>query len=245
MSEFCDKIIYQTYECSFDEMHLMFQENSNIWKSMHADWQYKFSNAEERKEEICKSLNLSKEAVIAYDRYKGIVQSDIWRFVVTNTTGGIYADLDSIPTSSANNLINNINNQIDLITMPITYDAKGPNTSNFILRKNSKLGAEINKIIYEHLEMCGFLIKTLDHSMQFDIIKLFHKFTNIHSDSIQMIYTEDFVRHSNNLKPPSEYRDKIEEANKKSEWPTEIRLLNFIDIYTERWNILYNATLKA
>lgn len=234
------KVIYQTYECDFLELHDKFKETAQTWIDHHPGWEYYFSSAEKRKSEVTSILNLSKNAIDAYDGLPGVIQGDIWRFVITAHTGGMYADLDSIALSNVENVIDKLEKQVDIIAPPEGYQivSKGSNTSNYVFGKNTFLGKELTKIVYEFLEMSGYCLKNEKELMLFNTMIIWPEFIDKHRDRVAQIYSPEYFIHGKGLKPPSEWRSKFEKPKlgPKTECP---------NIYTAKWDFLYNEAKVA
>lgn len=229
-----NKIIYQTYECDFDGLHEIFKNSCQLWKETYPDWEYHFSSSEQRREEIKQCLNLSKDALEAYDREYGIVQSDLWRFAITSKNGGMYSDLDSIPKQNIENLLDSIDRPVDLFAPIDGYQLDGDpgsGTSNFVFATNSLLGQELSRLVYEYLEIAGFLNKTEGKTMHFETMKQWLKFVNLNKDRIAQEYSPEYYYHNNSLKPPNYHiqRPRFEK--------NQVRAPN---IYSEEWKILYD-----
>lgn len=234
---FIRKVIYQTYECKFKELHPVYQENVLKWKEMHPDWELKYLSAEKRRDSIIQTLNLSKHAIQAYDKTVGITQSDMWRFAVTGKNGGMWADLDSLPTRSIDEFfIENPNLTGELLTTPKPQNGI-TNCANFIFSKYSYVGNELANIVYEHLEMSGFLLKNGENILHFDtIIPIWNKIIKMNQGVVREVLTSEWLTHSKDYKPPLSWLSKAEKLK-----PINERHKRTIspEIYTKQWTDLY------
>lgn len=237
----CDKVIYQTYECEFSELHDMFKKTAQTWIDMHPDWVYHFSSAEKRKEEIVSILNLSKHQIEAYDSLNGVLQGDIWRFIMTAEYSGMYADLDSIPLSNVENVINKLDKAVDIIAPLEGYQivGEGSNTSNYVFGKNTYLGKELIKIIYEFLEMSAYNIKTGKKPLNFNTMEIWPRFIVVHRDRVAQIYSDQYYIHGKGMKPPQEWRTKFESPRRGlSKFPCP-------GVYTIEWDSMYKKAKES
>lgn len=235
---FPNKTLYQTYECTYRKLHPKYQETTSRWKDMCHDWKYSYFTANQRRDYMISTLDLSDEAIKAYDKTKSITQSDMWRFVITGKNGGMWADLDSVPITNIDNLfIDNPDLDCDLVTTP-GHHRTGTNCANFIFAKDSYLGNELANIVHESLEMSGFMIRQGDPILHFDTIgSIWNGFIKIHQDRIQQILTNDYVAHSDMWKPPASWREKYESKLPKNHDSMRTKSPG---IYTEEWKSLYD-----
>ena len=247
---YCEKVIYQTYECDFDELPAEYKNNSIKWLDFHPEWKLHYSNSYQRKEEIIKELNLSKSAIKCFEYHPGITQADFWRLTVIHKTGGVYADLDSIPTSinSSEKIINSLSKKIELIAMPDGYQLlsdTGSNTSNFIFSRDSFIGKEFMKVINESLEIGGYFLKNNQLPPDPNIGTMFNwtLFNNI--DLVSQTYDESYVSHSQDYKPEN-YRDGTE-IWKKERFFGENKYDKGAPIlpYTKEWGQWYNISTTS
>lgn len=238
-----DKTIYQTYECDRAELHTVWQETTQAWIDLHPDWKYEFSNCEKRKHEVVSILNLSKYAAEAFDKYRGIHQGDLWKFIIASKNGGMYADLDSIPTKSVNELISQINKKTDLITTPLGFQVKyGAGCSNFIFSKNTVLGKNLMNIVYEFLEINGFLLKHSKPMMAANGMDIWCDFIELNRDKIEDIYAPSknksdpgYYIHGDSLKPEELWRKNFEKPKKLGIRRPQPK------IYSEEWQGLWDS----
>lgn len=206
----CEKIIYFTYECDFNGLPIEFKNNIRKWSDYHFDWRIEYSNKQKRKEEIIKNLNLSKWAAKCFDHQPGIVQADFWKYTIMHSTGGVYADLDSLPETvdSTNKIVNSLTKKTDLIAMPKgaqTATIEGSNPSNFILSKKSYIGSELCRLVSEYLEIGGYFMKREDLPPNPQPITIFCEVIANNLDKVSQTYDDKYVSHSMAYKP-IEYR---------------------------------------
>lgn len=119
------KIIWQTHEVDRDKLPLFMQEISNTWINLNPEYTYIYMNAEERRSEV-KNYLKNEEDLGQYDFLGGMLQSDIWRYIMLYKHGGFYADMDSICTMSLETMMKLKYNNETLIAI-----AKTPTPKNF------------------------------------------------------------------------------------------------------------------
>jgi hypothetical protein len=219
-----DKTIYQTYECERSELHPIWQQTTQAWIDMHPDWKYEFSNYEKRKHEVVSILNLSEYAIKAFDSFDGIIQADIWRYVITSKNSGMYADLDSFPSKSFNELFTKLDKRYELITPPFGHQpSKAPNCSNFIFSENTSIGKELMDVMYRFLEINGYLLKNSRLLLYEKVIDYWFEIVYLNKDKVADICnqsktyrTEGFFEHGIALKPDEAWRTQNDRVVKKS-----------------------------
>lgn len=249
MNNFFDlnKTIYQTYECDRSELHPIWQQTTQAWIDTHPDWNYEFSDYEKRKNEVLSILNLSKDATKAFDLLDGIIQADLWKYVVTSKNGGMYADLDSFPTKSFNELFSKLDRPYELITPPFGHqESISPNCSNFIFAKNTGIGKELIDAMYKFLEINGFLLKNSKPMLDTIIIDYWFDILHLNKEKIadicnqsKICRSEGFFIHGVSLKPDPGWRAKNDRNVKKG-----IRS-SMPKLYSKEWDLLWGHTYSG
>lgn len=211
-----NKVIFQSYECGFDELHEQFKENCMTWKNIYPSWKYHFSNAKERKNEVINILKLSPIQIVVYDCHQGLIQSDIWRYVMTGFHGGMWADLDSIATSSIEPVINELDNYIEMIALPNgtgslrRVSGLGSNNSNFIVKQSSSISRLFLKTVKQYfIDIEKSLVLFGGKSPRLEQMKTLDFFVQIsidHNYKIAQIFDNKYTNHSLDFKAPWEYR---------------------------------------
>lgn len=85
------KIVWQTHECSYDDLPDLYKENSQTYKDL--GWEYRYHSALDRESFIAEYF---PEYLHLYLHIgPGIYKSDLWRYLVLYKYGGFYADMDS------------------------------------------------------------------------------------------------------------------------------------------------------
>lgn len=154
------KIIWQTHEWDYKDLPDIYKKTSLTWQKLNPDWEYKYLNADQRREMIKEK---KPEFLDLYDSYKishkegdsGMIQCDLWRVICLYEHGGVYADLDSICLGPLNQMLdlysekdivissNFLTTNSDIILKNsmsgIPYDFKVNSGAGFAARKNSVL----------------------------------------------------------------------------------------------------------
>jgi mannosyltransferase OCH1-like enzyme len=87
------KIIWQTYECNYDELDSKALEFSYSWKKLNLEWEYRYVSGQEREEFVLK--HFGEEWHKIYLSYtSGVLRADLWRYMCLYVNGGLYCDLD-------------------------------------------------------------------------------------------------------------------------------------------------------
>jgi hypothetical protein len=204
-----NKNIFQTYECDFEELHESFKKCCNLWKNTYPNWKYHFKNSEERRKEVIDILYLSPIETEIYDNYSGMTQSDIWRYSVACFYGGMYADLDSIPISNIEPILDELDSAIEMVALPNgdQIDGRpGSNNCNFILKSNSEIGLNLLREVKKHFEENE---ERLKNNAKPKIIPAHFLFVNtvaFNRSKVAQIFDQRYVAHSRDYKPDVDYR---------------------------------------
>jgi mannosyltransferase OCH1-like enzyme len=89
------KIIWQTYKDSFNSLPEIIKKAAQTWKDFNPEYKYIYMDDEEASAFILHEygedwLSIWNSCPI------GVMRGDIWRYLVVNKYGGVYADLDTI-----------------------------------------------------------------------------------------------------------------------------------------------------
>jgi hypothetical protein len=88
------KIIWQTHEFDFKDLHQQFKDSFESWKKHNPDYEVIYVSAAERYEMVA---DAGLRYLNAYKKIKsGMYQADYWRILVLSKFGGIYADIDTM-----------------------------------------------------------------------------------------------------------------------------------------------------
>lgn len=92
------KIIWQTHEWEYEELPDNYKRNSDSWKNLNSEYEYKYISSTDRRK-MMEVLGYAKE----YDKIINNRQkSELWRYVIMANFGGIYVDMDCICLSPLN-----------------------------------------------------------------------------------------------------------------------------------------------
>jgi mannosyltransferase OCH1-like enzyme len=139
------KIIFQTHEYEYEELPYWFKQTSMSWRNLNPGWEYIYHNFAQR------SKYVKDNSPELYKIYRDVMkshQADIWRYLILKEHGGVYADMDSFCSTPLDYILNEIPENIDLVSTK-TESPNHINNSNFAAVKNSKiLNQCIEEIIY-------------------------------------------------------------------------------------------------
>ena len=115
------------------------------WQILTPGWGYVYHNFAQRSEYV---KNNSPELYKTYKEVGKPHQADIWRYLILKNEGGVYADMDSFCSTPLDYILNEIPENIDLVSTK-TEKWNHTNNANFAAVKNSKiLNQCIEEIIY-------------------------------------------------------------------------------------------------
>ena len=130
------KIIWQTHNYLYEELPEHLKQVTRTWINLNPTWEYRYVNHLDRAEFV------KKEDPVLYSNYhkiEPIVQSDVWRALVTYKYGGAYADMDSVCKVPLDYMLDTLQCDHDLLATsqggPPPFDY---NWCNFAVGKKSK-----------------------------------------------------------------------------------------------------------
>jgi mannosyltransferase OCH1-like enzyme len=89
-----EKIIWQTYETSYDDLPNYAKESIDTWKYHNPDWQHGYMSGADR--ELFFKENFSEDVYNTYISLPlGVMKAGLWRFAILYINGGVYADMDT------------------------------------------------------------------------------------------------------------------------------------------------------
>ena len=89
------KIIWQTHEQEYDYLSEEVKELTKSWKKLNPDYEYKYMSSSDRNKFVLE--NYGEEWFnIFIDLPFNVMRANIWRYMVINTYGGVYVDIDTI-----------------------------------------------------------------------------------------------------------------------------------------------------
>ena len=130
------KIIWQTHNYIYEELPEYLKKVTRTWINLNPTWEYKYVNHIDRADFV-----KTEDSVLYkhYDKLSPMMQSDIWRYLVTYKYGGAYADMDSVCKVPLDYMLDTLNCDHDLLAAsqtgasPFDY-----NNCNFVVGKKSK-----------------------------------------------------------------------------------------------------------
>lgn len=131
MSHSFPKIIWQTHNYKKEWLPHHLNQIAATWVNLNPGWEYRYADQVQRDEKV-------RQYPEIYEIYKyrmPVVQSDIWRFIVTYEEGGCYADMDSVCHKPLDYMIETIGGNPEMITVPINKNMG--NTHNFVVQAKS------------------------------------------------------------------------------------------------------------
>ena len=105
------KIIWQTGKDNFEDLKYPFNLNVETWKKLNPDWEYNYTNQQEKYDQI-KEFGDPELTELSEYLY-GAFLADLWRYVTIYRYGGVYADLDTVARLPLDLLKYNITNVLN------------------------------------------------------------------------------------------------------------------------------------
>ena len=129
------KKIFQTYECSYEELPKWFKKTSESWINLNPGWHYIYHDEVQRTRYV---KHNSPELYKTYEAVKNIHKADIWRYLILRNEGGVYADMDSFCTVPMDYILEGLPDHIDVVSTEI---------ENLNHVNNANFGAVIDSIV--------------------------------------------------------------------------------------------------
>jgi mannosyltransferase OCH1-like enzyme len=89
------KIIWQTYECPYDELPEYVKDCIKTWIDQNPTWEYRYMDAKEREKFVLNNFDDEWHNIFTKLPY-GVLKADVWRHMVMYIYGGVYSDIDTI-----------------------------------------------------------------------------------------------------------------------------------------------------
>lgn len=154
------KIIWQTHEWEYDDLPVNFKKASMTWRNLNPTWDYRYSSASKRAEQI---ESFSPELYKFYPYMDKVTQADVWRYVIVYENGGVYSDMDAMCCTSLDDVIKEVPEEIDIF---------GPKVNDDNTMYNANFGAVQNSVCLEKvLEAILERYKAIDLSGIIDAAK--------------------------------------------------------------------------
>jgi mannosyltransferase OCH1-like enzyme len=139
------KIIWQTHEWEYEELPDNFKKASMTWRNLNPTWEYKYSSASKRAEQV---EAFSQELYKFYPFMDKVTQADVWRYVVVYQNGGFYSDMDAMCSASLDDVVKQVPNGIEVVGPKINDDNTMYN-ANFGAIKNSACLEKVLEIMLD------------------------------------------------------------------------------------------------
>lgn len=112
------KIIWQTHEWEWKDLPLNFKKTAMSWINLNPDWEYKYYSKSERLKIIDSIDSEFSKLLINPNVYwsSGMVQADIFRYLVLKRFGGVYCDMDSFCIVPLSYMLKDIKDDMDIVT---------------------------------------------------------------------------------------------------------------------------------
>lgn len=89
------KIIWQTYKDPFNQLPQHAKDCAQTWKDLNPEYKYMYMDDNEAKSFILHEFG--EDWLSIFNNYPiGVMRGDLWRYMIINKYGGVYADLDTV-----------------------------------------------------------------------------------------------------------------------------------------------------
>ena len=89
------KIIWQTYEQEYTDLSQEIKELTNSWKKQNPDWEYRYMSSLDRERFVLENYGEDWLNIFVNLPFN-VMRANVWRYMVINTYGGVYVDIDTI-----------------------------------------------------------------------------------------------------------------------------------------------------
>jgi mannosyltransferase OCH1-like enzyme len=87
------KIIWQTYECRYDDLSEDIKQLTKSFIKNNPDWDYRYASEKDRAALL--EEYFGKEWLAIYHSYQfNVCRADLWRYIALYVYGGVYSDID-------------------------------------------------------------------------------------------------------------------------------------------------------
>ncbi len=175
--------IWQTYECSYEELPEYAKQATYTWKKQNPTWIYNYMSGKDR-EDFFKQ-EYSSEIYDTYMRLPlGVMKAGLWRFGILYRMGGVYSDIDT----SCNVSIENWYNPIYDMMLDIERDTPFFATQTIASAKD-------HPILLNSINMCVERMKNFE---QFNHMVHYYTDCSMFTESIcQFLGVEPYIKHLN------------------------------------------------
>jgi mannosyltransferase OCH1-like enzyme len=89
------KIIWQTYEQEYTQLSQEIKDLTESWKNQNPDWEYRYMSSLDREKFVLENYGEEWFNIFVSLPFN-VMRANIWRYMVLNTYGGVYVDIDTI-----------------------------------------------------------------------------------------------------------------------------------------------------
>ena len=100
------KIIWQTYKDPFYSLPSYAKKAAQTWIDLNPDYEYRYMDDKEAESFVLKEYG-NEWYDIFINAPVGVMRGDIWRYLIINSYGGVYVDLDTFCKKPLNEWLNN------------------------------------------------------------------------------------------------------------------------------------------
>lgn len=152
------KIIWQTYECDYEDLPGYIKDCTKTWIDLNPEWEYKYINSLKRKEFVLN--NYGEDWLNIFNNLpNNVMMANMWSYMVLNSFGGLYVDIDTVCKKPINYWLNN---SFDLVCSTEFVDEdpkKDINVFIFAGKKNNIVFEKMFKSINNKLKDIGYSIE--------------------------------------------------------------------------------------
>lgn len=208
------KIIWQTHEWEYDDLPDNFKKASMTWRNLNPAWEYRYSSASKRAEQI---EAFSPELYTFYPFMDKVTQADVWRYVIVYENGGVYSDMDAMCSTSLDEVVKEVPEGIDIFGPKVNDDNTMYN-ANFGAIKNSICLEKVLEAIlerYKDIDLLSIINVTklngglsLSEAIEFQLNYGIHWYSVVLGENINKVWTKyDGFLHTSDIKDSSWHPD--------------------------------------
>jgi mannosyltransferase OCH1-like enzyme len=152
------KIIWQTYECDYEDLPEYIKDCTKTWIDLNPEWEYRYINSLKRKEFVLN--NYGEDWLNIFNNLpNNVMMANMWSYMVLNSFGGLYVDIDTVCKKPINYWLDN---NFDLVCSTEFVDEdpkKDINVFIFAGKKNNIVFEKMFKSINNKLKDIGYSIE--------------------------------------------------------------------------------------
>ncbi len=208
------KIIWQTHEWEYDDLPDNFKKASMTWRNLNPGWDYRYSSASKRAEQI---EAFSPELYNFYPFMDKVTQADVWRYVIVYENGGVYSDMDAMCSTSLDDVIKDIPKQVDIFGPKVNDDNTMYN-ANFGAVKGSMCLKKVLEAVlkrYKEIDLSSIINVTkinggmsLSEAIEFQLNYGIYWYSVVLGENINKVWTKyDGFLHTSDIKESNWHPD--------------------------------------